>query len=225
MLVSLCLSRPIRLRRLILPFDFASRLERGRQLFEVGGHAKRAENDGTVRIAAWTRFDYAVAPDECGSVSSFWSIDVSLMPFADADLRRRMRHDVPRTLAQQMFCKPGHAWNAEEVARQLGCTERKLRSLLFAQNESFTSILRRQRLMCILLKMFDEGSLTEHACRLGGVRDVKQLGREFALEFDGELNHVLEALAVRSITAARPRSGRCQLSDDGPSYLINILAS
>jgi hypothetical protein len=202
MRVSVRLSRPLCFRRLSLPFDLRCHVERGVHVFEIDGRKRHVGIDGTVRIRAWTRFDYLAVPHVTGSASASWSIDVKLLPFVDANLLQSVYCGVARALSQQVFCNPGHAWRATEVAKRLGFNEHRLRALLFRQNDSFTRILLRHRLMRVMLGLMDSNTLVENVFSMSGMRDAKQIANALASEFDVHLIDMVSALPVTSISGS-----------------------
>ncbi|WP_459624386.1 hypothetical protein [Burkholderia sp. 3C] len=168
MKLSFSLARPLRLHHLRCPFPIDWAQHAGVHAVEAEAVlAKRAHGPGW-RIPAETLFTVSLTPGEDGCASGTLTLEScpagALLggpdwgalreAFAAADSASRNASCIPfgRTLAQQMFLWPGHAWALSEVSRELGVESRAVRMRLFREAYSFASTLRRCRMLRLLLQ-------------------------------------------------------------------------
>jgi AraC-like DNA-binding protein len=90
----------------------------------------RGRASGTLNLC-WQAPEDEAKPDWCALHESYWDIDSTF----------------GATLAREIFTLPEYPWTIEEVSAIVGVSPRELRGRLFRQAYSFSSTLRRCRLL------------------------------------------------------------------------------
>lgn len=194
--VRICLSKPLELRALSLPADLKCRIDSGCHTFRINGRVSLADSDGVVRIPAWHVFDCHIAPGSEGCARGAWYIDVTAMGTSDAPATKRERQRIVQIVSRQIFCDPNYKWTCEDFAQQFGCTQQKLRALIFSQSESLTHIALKQRLLRAMLALLNDRVLTEAIFRLPGLTSARRLAAALEAELSIRLPELLDALPV-----------------------------
>lgn len=210
MLIRICISKPLRLCEIALPFDMTCCVEGGTHSFRYDRRLERASSRDILRIPSFVQFDYVAEPDNQGGASATWEIDLTtITAITDAKPMQRESGTLVHAIKRHIFCAPEYEWTCGEVATRLGCTQSKLRALLFAQCESFNGIVLKQRLMRALLGLLHERALRDPTLRMSGMGDARRFSAAFESTFSVNLGNVLDALPSRSITTLS-RSSRAE---------------
>lgn len=163
--------RGFRLGTLRFPYPLVWHTERGMHRIAASRAEMPALTGGLTRLHAEQLFDIEVAPGRSGAAAG--SIVLPAPAFVTgggaepdwAALRARLHAQLNGTtrqgfalaLTQAMFELPGHAWQIERVARELGASRRTLQMTLFRESYSFDAALRRCRRLNRLLSGDSEG--------------------------------------------------------------------
>jgi len=103
-------------------------------------------------------------PDWCGLQNAYWNISSTF----------------GSTLSREIFLSPEHPWTIDEVSAFIGVTARELRGRLFREAYSFSTSLKRCRLLHVFLSTLspDHPSRTcPHFCVRGGLQNVIHVPR------------------------------------------------
>jgi hypothetical protein len=210
MLCLIHVARPLRLSHLILPYPLVIWGERGEFNLEVDGRVQRRSRNRMVRVEALTSFGLIAAPDKAGCAYGWWNVENGDEGSHETDfLVATNPKNLVLGLARAVFNQPSRIWKIEKVAARLGYSPRRLQSILFSQNASFTDIVIKQRLMRTLMYLFDGGAPGRDGLGTRSAQDWKQLARLFPRQLGVELDTMLRALPARTIAGAdSPTVGR-----------------
>lgn len=118
------------------------------------------------------------------------------MEISDARATNRESRRIVQILSRQIFCDPDYHWTCEGFAKQFGCTQQKLRALIFSQSESLTHIALKQRLLRAMLALLNDRALTEAIFRMPGLASARRLAAAFEAELSIRLPELMDALPV-----------------------------
>jgi hypothetical protein len=190
----------LRLNYLVLPYPLVCWAERGEFVLEVNGRVQRRARNGMLRVEALTTFGLAAVPNQAGCAHGWWQVENGDEEFYGTDsLAATTPKNLVLGLARAVFNQPARMWDIEKVAARLGYSPRRLQSLLFSQNASFTDIVIKQRLMRTLIYLLECGAPERGDWDTRSLQNWKQLARLFPRQLGVELDTMLRALPARSI--------------------------
>jgi hypothetical protein len=152
------LSRSLKVQDLRIPVPVVWVPEHGEHRLTAETALRKGPAGAGWTVQAEVLFSFHVEPGLRGCVSGTLTLGLAAVNhergpdwFALHDSYWNVESVFGATLAREMFSLPEYAWSIEEVSAIIGVTPRELRGRLFRQAYSFSSSLRRSRLLHVFL--------------------------------------------------------------------------